>query len=99
MSNEQPSKMKIVSALDRISYPVKSGNLPVHVLMCDNGLVDMHLHCTCAKVVILGPSIVDRSNLLHLESGNDQQQKENQNHRCLPKHLPAIQVFRLIMFY
>ena len=67
--------------------------------MYDNGLVDMHLHCTCAKVVILGPSIVDRSNLLHLESDNGQQQRYNQSHRCLPKHLPAIQVFRLRMFY
>ena len=67
--------------------------------MCDNGLVDMHLHCICAKVVILGPSIVDRSNLLHLESDNGQQQRHNQSHRCLPKHLQAIQVFRLRMFY
>ena len=67
--------------------------------MCGNGLVDMHLHCICAKVVILGPSIVDRSNLLHLVSDNGQQQRYSQSHRCLPKPLPAIQVFRLRMFY
>ena len=58
--------------------------------MCDNDLGDMHSHCTYATVVKLVPSIMDRSNLLHLKSGNDQQQKYNQNHHCLPKHLPAI---------
>ena len=67
--------------------------------MYDNGLEDMHLHCIFAKGAKLGPSIVDRNNLLHLKSDNDQQQKYNQNHRCLPKHLPAIQVSLLIMFY